>query len=93
MKYYELVEQLKDKVDFKFMIVINNETLKKSYHILSNLYCDPPRIANEWLSTGSYTAKQYRNEVSILKRLLNKKLRLVATQNDMSHTRLVYKLI
>lgn len=93
MKYYELVEQFKGKVDFKFMVVINNETLKKRYHILSNLYCDPPRIAHEWLSTGNYTAKQYRVEISILKKLLNKKLKLVATENDMYYTRLVYKLI
>lgn len=91
MTYYEIVEQYKDKVDFKFMIVIDNETMRKSYHILSNLYCDPPRIANEWLSTGTYNYKQYRTHISKLKKVLNKKVVLHSTENDLWYTRLIYK--
>lgn len=91
MKYYEIVEQFKDKVDFKFMIVIDNETMRKSYHILSNLYCDPPRIVDEWLSTGNYNYKQYRTHIAKLKKVLNKKIVLHSTSNDLWRTRLIYK--
>ena len=91
MKYYEIVEQFKDKVDFKFMIVIDNKTMRKSYHILSNLYCDPPRIVDKWLSTGNYNYKKYRTHISKLKNVLNKKLVLHSTDNDLMYTRLIYK--
>lgn len=91
MSYYELVENNKDKVDFKFMIVIDNKTMRKTYHILSNMYCDPVCFTNEWLSTGSYNYKKYRATVSVLKKILNKKVILVATNNDKWHTRLVYR--
>lgn len=93
MKYYELVEKHSDKVDFKFMIVINNATMQKTYHILSNMYCDPVCFTDDWLSTGNYNQKEYRKEVSILKKLLKKRVALVATNNDAYHTRLIYKLI
>ena len=53
MSYIDIVTRFKDEVDFKFMVIIDNETLKTSYSILSNLYCDPPRIANEWLNSAS----------------------------------------
>jgi len=82
MTYYEIVEHFKDEVDFKFMIVIDNKTMRKSYHILSNLYGDPPRITDEWLSTGNYNYKQYRTHISKLKKVLNRKLVLHSTQND-----------
>lgn len=91
MTYYEIVEQFKDKVDFKFMIVINNKTMRKSYHILSNLYASPPHIVNEWLSTGNYNYKQYRSHIAKLKKVLNKKIVLHSTNNDLWHTRLIYK--
>jgi len=91
MTYYEIVEQFKDKVDFKFMIVIDNNTMRKSYHILSNLYASPPHIVNEWLSTGNYNYKQYRSHIAKLKKVLNKKIVLHSTNNDLWHTRLIYK--
>ena len=91
MKYYEIVEQFKDKVEFKFMIVIDNKTMRKSYHILSNLYASPPHIVDEWLSTGKYNYKQYRTHISKLKKILNKKIMLHSTNNDLWHTRLIYK--
>lgn len=91
MKYYELVEQHKDKVDFKFMIVIDNKTMRKSYHILSNLYASPTHIVDEWLSTGNYNYKQYRSHIAKLKKVLNKKIVLHSTNNDLWHTRLIYK--
>lgn len=92
MSYIDIVTRFKDKVDFKFMVIIDNETLKTSYSILSNLYCDPPRIADEWLNTGTYTKKQYRTQISILKKALNKSVVLHSTSNDKYYTRLVYKL-
>ncbi len=92
MSYIDIVAQFKDDVDFKFMVIIDNETLKSSYRILSNLYCDPPRIVDEWLSTGTYTKKQYRKQISILKKALNKNIVLHSTNNDKYYTRLVYKL-
>lgn len=91
MRYIDIVTRFKDKVDFKFMVIIGNETLKTKYSILSNLYCDPPRIVDEWLSTGAYTKKQYRKQISILKKALNKSVVLHSTNNDKYHTRLVYK--
>lgn len=91
MSYYEIVEKHKDVVDFKFMIVINNETMHKSYHILSNLYCNPIHITNEWLSTGKYNHKQYRTHIAKLKKILNKKVVLHSTSNDKWYTRLIYK--
>lgn len=91
MTYYELVEKHKDSVDFQFLIVIDNITLRKSYHILTNMYCDPVMFTDQWLSTGKYNYKQYRTKISILKKILNKKIALVATNNDKYHTRLVYK--
>ena len=91
MSYIDIVTQFKGKVDFLFMVIIDNETLKTSYSILSNLYCDPPRIADDWLNTGTYTKKQYRKQISILKKALNKSVVLHSTQNDKHYTRLVYK--
>ena len=91
MSYIDIVTRFKDKVDFKFMVIIDNETLKTSYGIFSNLYCDPPRIADEWLNTGTYTKKQYRKQVSALKKALNKNIVLHSTNNDKYYTRLVYK--
>ena len=91
MSYIDIVTQFKDKVDFKFMVIIDNETLKTKYSILSNLYCDPPRIADEWLNTGTYNKKQYRKKISILKKALNKNVVLHSTDNDKYYTRLVYK--
>ena len=91
MSYIDIVTQFKDKVDFLFMVIIDNETLKTHYSILSNLYCDPPRIADDWLNTGTYTKKQYRKQISILKKALNKNIVLHSTQNDKHYTRLVYK--
>ena len=91
MSYIDIVTRFKDKVDFKFMVIIDNETLKTKYSILSNLYCDPPRIVNDWLSTGTYTKKQYRKQISLLKKALNKSVVLHSTNNDQYYTRLVYK--
>ena len=91
MKYYELIEKHSDKVDFKFMIVIDNKTMRKTYHILSNMYCDPVCFTDDWLSTGNYNQKEYRKEVSILKKILNKKVILFETNNDKWNTRLVYR--
>ena len=91
MSYISTVIQFKDKVDFKFMVVIDNKTLKTTYSILSNLYCDPPRITDEWLNTGTYTKKQYRKQISMLKKALNKSIVLHSTANDKYYTRLVYK--
>ncbi len=91
MSYIDIVAQFKDDVDFKFMVIIDNETLKSSYSILSNLFCDPPRITEEWLSTGTYTKKQYRKQISILKKALNKNIVLHSINNDKYYTRLVYK--
>jgi len=92
MSYIKMVAQFKDEVDFKFMVIIDNETLRTSYSILSNLYCDPPRITDEWLSTGTYTKKQYRKQISLLKKALNKSIILHSTNNDKYYTRLIYKL-
>lgn len=92
-KYIEQVVLRKDSIDFKFMIIIDNETLKTSYSILSNLYCDPFRIAEDYLSTGRYNSKRYRKAISQLKHALSKQVRLVATSNDLYYTRLVYKLV
>ena len=91
MSYIDIVTQFKGKVDFKFMVIIDNETLKTKYSILSNLYCDPPRIVNDWLNTGTYTKKQYRKQISLLKKALNKSVVLHSTNNDQYYTRLVYK--
>lgn len=91
--YYQNVLKFKDEIDFKFMIIINNKTMHTSYAILSNLYCDPFMINDELLSHGHYNKKQYRKEISVLKKLLNKKVKLVETNNDEWHTRLIYKLI
>ena len=91
MSYIDIVTRFKDDVDFKFMLIIDNETLKTRYSILSNLYCDPPRIVDGWLNTGSYTKKQYRKQISILKKSLNKSIVLHSTNNDKYYTRLVYK--
>lgn len=91
MSYIDIVTRFKDKVDFKFMVIVDNETLKTNYSILSNLYCDPPRIVDEWLNTGTYTKKQYRKKISILKKALNKSVVLHSTNNDKYYTRLVYK--
>lgn len=90
---YENVLKFKDEIDFKFMIIINNKTMHTSYAILSNLYCDPFMIKNEWLSCGRFNKKQYRKEIAVLKKLLNKKVKLVETKNDEWHTRLIYKLV
>ncbi len=91
MSYTDIVAQFKDDVDFKFIVIIDNGTLKTSYSILSNLFCDPPRITDEWLSTGTYTKKQFRKQISILKKALNKNIVLHSTNNDKYYTRLIYK--
>lgn len=91
MSYIDIVTRFKDKVDFKFMVIIDNETLKTRYSILSNLYYDPPRIVDEWLNTGMYTKKQYRKQISLLKKALNKSIVLHSTNNDEYYTRLVYE--
>ena len=91
MTYYDLIKKHKDNIDFKFMIVIDNKTMRKTYYILSNLFCDPDYIVNGWLSTGNYNYKQYRAKISKLKKVLNKKVILHSTQNDEKHTRLIYK--
>lgn len=91
MRYIDIVTQFKEKVDFKFMVIIDNKTLKTKYSILSNLYCDPPGIVNDWLNTGTYTKKQYRKQISLLKKALNKSVVLHSTNNDQYYTRLVYK--
>ena len=89
--YQAFCEQNKDRVTFQLMRCIDDKTMRESYVIETNVLCDGN---NYYISSHTvfvhYKRRDFRRRVAMLSKLFGRKPRLVATNNGLGHTRLIY---
>lgn len=92
MDYYSFIEQNKDRVIFQYREVICNKTLRKSYFVRSNVFCD----GTEWyigkdINSVQHSRKELRKKINRLLSACGCKPKLSGVDNDTFYTRLIYE--
>ena len=88
------IAENKDKVKFGFMRCINDSTLRESYFVVSNVFCDGLNFYTaDHTNTVLLSKKKCKAEVNKVCQFLNKKPRLVGTDNSLGFTRLIYDVM
>ena len=90
--YFLKVQANKDKFYLKYMIIINNETARVAYSILTNLHMVFGCTDELYSSYHTRKKTKINKALSQYKKATGKKLKLVGTDNSLSYTRLVYEL-
>lgn len=88
--YKDLLVKHKERLKVKIIVVIDNETMIKSYSIYVNMHCDWG-IVDEYLNHLRTSKKSvFNKEIQLFRSVLRKKPKLVETDNSESYTRLIY---
>ena len=88
--YKDLLTKYRERLKVKIIISINNETMMKSYSVYVNMHCDWG-IVDEYLRHLSTNKKSiFNKDLQVFRSVLGKKPRLAETDNDETHTRLIY---
>lgn len=86
--YIDFINSNRDKVSFKIIHSIDDQTLKSSFSKLSNVFCDGVNyyISDNFVSVAFKNKRECRKFLS----QINGKMRLSGTSNSMGYTRLIY---
>lgn len=91
--YTDLVMSKKDLLVVKVIKVIDNNTMKTTYAIYTNLHMDYG-ICKELMNSFSGTSKKkFNKELQFYMKLTGRKAKLSKTDNDENRTRLIYFLV
>lgn len=93
MTYQDLVRLHKDKIRLKFLVVIDNNTLRKSYAVYTNLHCDYGLVGEMLNHYHGNKKSKFRERCNFYKKTTGRRWKLVGTDNDTNYTRLVYSLV
>ena len=92
MTYAELIANNKDNLIIDCSVIIENNNLRKSYSIYTNLHCDYGISEKMLLNFYSYSKSKFRKRIAEFKKMTGFKIKLDRTNNSENYTRLIYKL-
>ena len=90
--YFDIVSDNKQNIVVEAKRIIDDKTLQQSYNISTNLHLDRG-ICNEMFTSFHGTKKRdFNKQVQQYQKVIGGKFKLVATDNSLGYTRLVYRL-